>query len=104
LFFFGLFEHANDAVDCLAGIYGVKGTHDQVARFCSGHADFDGFPITHFSHEDHFRGLAESRTQTCREGAEIIPHLSLIEGCLFLLMHEFDGVLKRNNVNGLRLI
>ena len=94
-------EHAEDAVDRLAGVHRVKGAQDQVARLRGGKGDLHRLAVPHFADEDHLRRLAERRAQPAREGVEVVPHLPLVEGGLFVGMGELDRILERDDVDRL---
>ena len=96
-----LVEHTDDAVDRLAGVDRVQRAQDEVAGFCGGQADFDGFAIAHFADENHLRRLAQGGAQTRGKGTEVASHFTLVEGCLSLRMNEFDRIFQRDDVDGL---
>jgi len=79
-------EHAEDAVDCLAGIDRMEGAQDQMAGLRGGKSDLHRLPVPHLADEDHPRSLSQCSAQPVREGVEVVPHLPLIEGGLFVGM------------------
>ncbi len=97
-------EHAEDAVDRLAGIHRVEGAQDQMARLRGGEADLHRLAVPHLADEDHLRRLAERRAQPVREGIEIVPHLPLVEGGLLVGVGEFHRVLEGDDVDRLMLV
>ena len=56
-------KHAQDAVDGLPRIDGVKGAQDEMARFGGGKGNLHRFPVAHLADEDDLRRLAQSRPQ-----------------------------------------
>ena len=97
-------EHAEDAVDGLAGVNGVEGAHDQVAGFGGAEADFHRFAVAHFADQDDFGGLAQGGAQAGGKGAEIAAHFALVEGGFFLRMDKFHRVFQGDDVDGLGFV
>ena len=99
LLFLG-FEHAQNAVDGLAGIDGVQGAEHEVASLRSTQSDLDRLPVAHFPDQNDLGGLAQGRAEPVGEAVEIGAQFALVEGSRVMRVNKLDGVLQRDNVDG----
>ena len=99
-----MLEHAQDAVDGLAGVDGVQGAEHQVAGFGGAQGDLHRFPVAHFAHQNDLGRLAQGGAQAVGEGVEIRAQLALVDGGLLLRMDEFDRILQGDDVDGFGLV
>ena len=97
-------EHADDAVDGLAGIDRVERRHDQVTGLGGRQADLDRLTIAHFTHQNHLGRLAQRGPQAAGKRVEVHAQFPLIEGGLLLRMDVLDRVLKSDDVDRLAFV
>ncbi len=66
LLFFLAREHAQDAVDRLAGVNRVQRAEDDVTGLGSGHRNFERLGVANLADQNGFGRLAQGRAQTTR--------------------------------------
>ena len=98
------FEHAEDAVDGLAGVDRVQRAQHQVAGLRGAQGDLDRLAVAHFADENDFGRLAQGGAQAVGEAVEISAQFALVERGHVVRMNKFDRVFQRDDVNGLGVV
>src|ERR1700693_3021848 len=82
----------------------MESGEDKMARLCRFHPDFDRFLIAHLPNKDHFRGLAQSRSQGQSEARRVAVEFALMNRGLLVQVQELDWVFDGEDVVRLLLI
>jgi len=76
----------------------VHGGQHEVPRIGRLDGEHRRLQVAHFADEDDVRVLAQGGPQRLGEGLRVGLHLAMVDDALLGLVHEFDGVLDRDDV------
>ncbi len=82
----------------------MQGRKDQMAGFGGFQRNFHGFLVTHFPDQNYFGRLSQRSTKSEGKAWSITVQLSLVNDRPLVLMHEFDKIINRDDVERLSLV
>ena len=97
-------EGVGDAGDGAGGGGGVDGGHHEVAGFCGGEGDADGFEVAQLAEDDDVGGLPQDGAQGGMPGGGIGADFALFDDGFFVAVDELDGVFDGDDVGGAGLV
>src|SRR2546423_5736497 len=97
-------EDADDSVNGLRGVNGVKGREDEVSRLGGFERDFNRLAVAHLADEYDFGRLAQRRPEGQCEARRVGVKLALVYGRVLVRVKELYRVFDGDDVVRLRLV
>ena len=97
-------ERVHDPVEGLLGVVRVKSGKDEVSGLRRVHREFNRFGIPHLAHQDDVGILSEDAPEGLLERLHVASELALVDRAHLVRVDKLDGVLNRDDVDGLGLV